>query len=32
MAEPNGRFTVEKFERVDDLLQGLKKDAQEAAD
>lgn len=32
MAESNGKFTVEKFERVDDLLQGLKKDAREAAD
>lgn len=31
MAESNGKFTVEKFERVDDLLQGLKKDAREAA-
>lgn len=32
MAEATGRFTVEKFERVDDLLQGLKKEAREAAD
>ncbi len=30
--EADGKFTVEKFERVDDLLQGLKKEAQEAAD